>query len=215
MYNRRTAMSIFEDVFRLVDRDIWIVTAAAGTRRGGMVATWVSQSSISAERPVVVLGAAPNHFTTELIEKSGRFALHLLHEEQTAVALNFAIGSGRDRDKFDGVQLQSRDEARRDVRDEARGNSQAPPLLATCLAWLDCHVFAHLETGDRTYYWANAPAGAVHAAAPPLRQNALIAAATAEQREALKQNRIEDAALGEPRHDAWRHALPVLLRPGG
>jgi len=193
-------MNIFEQVFQLADRDIWIVTAAAGTRQSGMVATWVSQASIDGQRPVVLLGAAPNHFTTVLIEQSQRFVVHLLQQDQTATALNFATGSGRDRDKFATVQHQQR--------------KQAPPVIEPCLAWLDCRVFARLETGDRTYYWADAIGGTVHADAEPLREKALIAAATDGQLAALKQNRVDDIALSQPRHDAWRNALPNILRPG-
>ena len=57
-----------ESIFRLVNREIWIVTAADGERRGGLAATWVSQASIDRDKPVVVIGIAPNHFTAELID---------------------------------------------------------------------------------------------------------------------------------------------------
>src|SRR2546425_12370950 len=87
---------------RLIDREIWIVTAAHGKRRGGLVATWVSSTSIDRQRPVLLAGLAPNHFTTELVQSSKAFAAHLLRPEQTELAWNFARDSGRDRDKFAG-----------------------------------------------------------------------------------------------------------------
>ncbi len=52
-----------EQVFGLIDREIWIVTAAAGGKRGGLVATWVSQASIDKHTPTVVVGIAANHYT--------------------------------------------------------------------------------------------------------------------------------------------------------
>ncbi len=193
-------MGILEDVFQRVDREIWVVTAAAGPRQSGMVATWVSQASIDDTRPVVLLGAAPNHFTSVLIEQSGRFAAHLLKQDQAETALNFATGSGRTRDKFASVAHKKR--------------TGAPPVLDPCLAWLDCEVFARLQTGDRTYYWAKPTGGATHGDDPPLCEKTLFAAANPEQLAALKQNRMEDASVLQPRHDAWRQSLPALLRPG-
>ena len=62
-----------DEALRLVDREIWVVTAAAGERRGGLVATWVSAASIDAKRPVLLAGLAPNHFTTELVQAGNVF----------------------------------------------------------------------------------------------------------------------------------------------
>src|SRR2546429_1095460 len=89
---------------RLIDREMWIVTAASGERRGGLVATWVSAASIDRERPVLLAGLAPNHFTTELVQTSRAFAAHLLRPQQTDLAWNFGRDSGRDRNKFAGLQ---------------------------------------------------------------------------------------------------------------
>lgn len=112
-----TATERIDAVFRLVDREIWVVTSAtaqhagglgqSGLCRGGLAATWVSQASIDAQRPLALIGLAPNHFTCELVDASGAFALHLLAAEQAELALNFATGSGRDRDKFEGLAVRA------------------------------------------------------------------------------------------------------------
>ena len=73
----KSPIDLIEEVFGIVDREVWIVTATDGTRRGGLVATWVSQASIDREHPVVLIGIAPNHFTAELIDASRAFGLHL------------------------------------------------------------------------------------------------------------------------------------------
>ena len=95
IFNLKTSKT----VFRLVSREIWIVTSAAGPRAGGLVATWVSQASIDRERPTAMIGIAPNHFTAELIDASGAFALHLIKAAQVELAWNFALGSGRTRER--------------------------------------------------------------------------------------------------------------------
>lgn len=46
-----------------LDREIWVVTAAAGARRGALTATWVSPVSVDPDRPMLLAGLAPNHFT--------------------------------------------------------------------------------------------------------------------------------------------------------
>ena len=68
-------LSQIDKVLRLIDREVWIVTASDGPRRGGLLATWVSAASIDAERPVILAGLAPNHFTTELVQRSGSLAV--------------------------------------------------------------------------------------------------------------------------------------------
>jgi len=40
---------------RLVDRELWIITAADKNRRGGLLATWVSTASIDPERPILLV----------------------------------------------------------------------------------------------------------------------------------------------------------------
>lgn len=177
-------------VIKLIDREVWIVTAAAGAARGGLCATWVSLASLDPERPVVMVGLAPNHYTAELVDKSGGLGLHLCRADQAALALSFALGSGRERDKLAGLNVDP--------------GTAGAPLLADCLARLDCRTFARYETGDRTYYWADILQGEQFGGETPLREQGLLAAATPEQKRLLLQNRRDDAALLAPGHESWR-----------
>jgi flavin reductase (DIM6/NTAB) family NADH-FMN oxidoreductase RutF len=188
-----------DSVFRLVDREVWIVTAAAGDRRGGLCATWISLASLDPERPVVVAGLAPNHFTAELVQSAGSFGLHLLRADQAAVALNFALGSGRDRDKLANLAMHS--------------GRIGVPLLDDCLARLECQVIARYDSGDRYYFWADVIEGQTLGPGEPLCEQAMIAAASNEQKKLLAENLRHDADLLRPLHDRWRGAN--LFRPGG
>lgn len=185
-------LSAIDSILRLIDREIWIVTAAAAGRRGGLCATWVSAASLDPDQPVVVAGLAPNHFTSELFQASGSFGLHLLRADQAELALNFAIGSGRDRDKFAGLATTA--------------GSTGVPLLADCLASLECRVFSRYDTGDRWYFWADVVAGQKHGDSKPLCEQALIAAASDEQRQQLAENRRQDSEFLRSPHDRWRSA---------
>ncbi|MFT5526577.1 MAG: flavin reductase (DIM6/NTAB) family NADH-FMN oxidoreductase RutF [Pirellulaceae bacterium] len=178
-----------EAVFRSLNREIWIVTAASGRSRGGLIATWVSQASLDPLDPVVVIGIATNHFTRTLIDESHRFGLHLLRPNQTELALNFATGSGRDRDKLAGLPLQP---------------NRNPPVLADCASWLECEVESRVDGGDRVYYWSKVIGGQKFSPEAPLCEQQLIAAASPDQLAALKQNRLEDIELQRPLIQAWR-----------
>jgi flavin reductase (DIM6/NTAB) family NADH-FMN oxidoreductase RutF len=188
----------FDDVFRLIDREVWIVTSAARDgRRGGLVATWVSQASIDSQRPVIVAGLAPNHFTAELIESSGGFIAHLISADQIELAWRFGLQTGRNTDKFDGL--------------ETATTNSGLPVIASSLAWLECRVIAKYNAGDRWFYWADVVAGAKQTAGKPLREQALIAAANSEQRAALAAGFKSDVDALRPAAERWRAGLPPNL----
>src|SRR5690348_16410731 len=106
-------------LFAHVDRELWLVTAAAGPRRGGLIATFVSTASIVPALPRVLVGLAKQHHTWELVEASDAFALHLLGEEHLDWVWRFGLRSGRALDKLEGL----------DVRPGAAGS----PLLSDAL----------------------------------------------------------------------------------
>ncbi|MBC7853564.1 MAG: flavin reductase [Pirellulaceae bacterium] len=176
---------------RLVDREVWIVTAAAGGRRGGLTATWVAQASIDRERPVILAGLAPNHFTAELVEEGRAFVAHLLAESQAGMAWNFAKDSGRERNKLAGMATAE--------------SSAGCPILPDCLAWFDCRVFARHDAGDRLFYWADVVAAERRTEqCSVLREQAFIRSLTDDQRKLLGTQREADAQIQRPLEDKWR-----------
>lgn len=182
-----------DKLLRLIDREVWILTAAVGERRGGLLATWVSVASIDPQRPVLLAGIAPNHFTAELVQQSGRFVAHLLQPAQAALAWNFANGSGRDRDKFAGLATKN-----------TPGNA---PQLMDCLAWFDCRVFSRYDAGDRLFFWADVVVAGESGQGAPLREQEFIRSLTDEQRKSLLVSRSADVAWQQPQHEAWRSSL--------
>ncbi|MCE9525379.1 MAG: flavin reductase family protein [Planctomycetales bacterium] len=185
-----------DSLLRLVDREVWIVTAAAGGKRGGLTATWVAQASIDRERPVILAGLAPNHFTTELVEEGQAFVAHLLAESQTGLAWDFAKDSGRNRDKLAGLATA-----------ETAANS---PILQDSLAWFDCRVFARYDAGDRLFYWADVVAAEKRGTGSPLREQAFIRSLTDDQRKLLAGQREADAKTQRPLADSWRKKCGIF-----
>ena len=193
------AAASIDEVFRLVDREVWIITSATDDgRRGGLVATWLSQASIERQRPVVVVGLAPNHFTAELVESSGGFVAHLIDASNIDIAWRFGLGSGRDIDKFIDVALLD--------------SSSRWPILADALAWVECRVFAKYDAGDRWFFWADVNAGDKLREGQPLRERALFAAAADEQRARLAAGMQADIEALAGLSDRWRASLPTPPR---
>ncbi len=182
-----------DSVLRLIDREVWIVTAAAHGRAGGLTATWISAISIDCQQPVVLAGIAPTHHTAQLIEQSHAFIAHLLRPDQTRLAWNFAHDSGRNRDKLIGLPF-------------APAASGAP-VLQDCLAWLDCRVFARYDAGDRLLYWADVVAAAQISSGMPMRERDFLSSLAPEEKQALVAGRDADVAVLRPVHHDWRSAL--------
>lgn len=189
-----------EKVFRSVDRDVWVVTAASGSSRSGLVATWVMQTSLDPAKPTLMAGLAPNHYTAELARASGRFVVHLLRPDQASTALRFALVSGRQQDKFSQL----------DVTPSPAG----VPRLTDCAGWLECATLTIFDVGDRWIFVAEVTASGAPAdsSSAILRESQLIAAATHQQRQQLKADRDSDIARQRPLAAAWRakvRSLPV------
>jgi len=176
-------------VFARLDREIWLVTAASGPRRGGLIATFVSQASIVPSMPRVLVGLAKQHHTWELIQESKAFGLHLLGEEHLDWVWRFGLVSGHGQDKLAGLKLEAR---------------AGPPILADVPGWLDCRVEASLDSGDRTIFLAQVLQGRMLSSAPVLTMKRLLELAPAEKLQELKKSMTADIEVDAAAIQAWR-----------
>jgi flavin reductase (DIM6/NTAB) family NADH-FMN oxidoreductase RutF len=177
-------------LFARLDRELWLVTAQAGALRGGLIATFVNQASIVPDLPRVLVGLAKRHYTWELVETSGAFALHLLGERHLDWVWRFGLSSARDADKFLGLRVHA-------------GVTNSP-LLDDALGWLECKVEAKLDTGDRTVYLGAIVDGRVVSADPPLTVSRMLQLAPSDKRAELKRQMEQDAAVDAEAIRAWR-----------
>jgi flavin reductase (DIM6/NTAB) family NADH-FMN oxidoreductase RutF len=178
------------DVLARCDRELWLVTAQAGKRRGGLIATFVSNASLVPDLPRMLLGLARQHHTWELIEEAGAFGLHLISEDHLEWVWRFGLISGRDRDKLVGLNIETR--------------STGSPLLKDALAWLDCRVELRMDTGDRTIYLAEVVEGANTRPGRILTVERMLDLAPADKRAALKNAVVHDAKIDAAAIRAWR-----------
>ena len=180
------------ELFRRLDRELWLVTSDAGEGkgRGGLIATFVSQASIVPGLPRMILGVAKSHHTWGLIEASGAFALHLIGEDQLDRVWRFGVRSGRDGNKFEGLA-------------KTVGVSGSP-ILADAPGWLDCRVEARLDTGDRTVYLAEVLDAQSPGSRPFLTVSRLRSVVPEAIGRALEEQMNRDVAIDASAIDAWR-----------
>lgn len=179
-------------LFAWMDREIWLVTATAGDRRGGLIATSITQASIVPDLPRVLVALSRHHYTWELVEASGLFALHLLSADNLDLVWRFGLESGRDVDKFEGI--------------EAKSSGLGTPVLGGTIGWLDCRVEERLDIGDRTVYVAEVVKGEVTHFAPPLMAGRLMELASPSQLTRLQRDRHLDGYRDTDAILAWRAA---------
>ncbi len=170
--------------------ELWLVTAAAGPRRGGLIAACVSSVSIVPELPRMLLALARQHHTWELVEASGAFALHLLGERNLDWVYRFGMVSGRGQDKLAGL----------DVRIGPTGS----PLVGGSLGWLECRVEARLDIGDRRVYVAEVVDAETAEAEPVLTAQRLLQLVPADRLRELKEQLVQDGAVDTRAIETWR-----------
>jgi flavin reductase (DIM6/NTAB) family NADH-FMN oxidoreductase RutF len=173
-----------------LDREVWLVTAYAGERRGGLIATFVSQASLVPNLPRMLVGVARQHHTWELIESSGAFALHLLGQHNFDWVAQFGLRSGHDVDKFESRSTQTA--------------FTGSPILGEAIGWLDCLVETRLDTGDRTVYLGQVVQSAVTHYGPPLTLKQVLERASKEMLGELKRLIHHDSQIDAQAIRAWR-----------
>jgi flavin reductase (DIM6/NTAB) family NADH-FMN oxidoreductase RutF len=173
-----------------MDQELWLVTAQAGPRRGGLIATFVTPASIVADLPRMLVGLSRQHFTWELVEASNALALHLIGEQHLEWVWRFGLQSGREIDKLADLPYHLR--------------STGSPLLDDAIGWMDCRVEARLDTGDRTVYLAEVVESRVTNFAPPLTMRRLLELASPSRVTELKRQRHYDSLADAEAIRAWR-----------
>ena len=178
-------------VFQQLDRELWVITAADGARRGGLIATSLAQASIAPALPRIRISLAHRHHTCELVKASSTFAAHLMTEDQLELVWRFGLQHGHDADKLAGL-------------DVSASRHTGSPLLKDALSWLDCRVEATLDAGDRLVFLAEVVDGGMNRVGRPLTQKRLLELAPHDKRQSLKADLERDARLDAEAVRRWR-----------
>ena len=116
--------------------------------------------------------------------------MHLLDEETFDWVWRFGIPSGRNVDKFCGLETSS--------------GVSGSPILTGAPGWADCRVEAQLDTGDRTIYLAEVLKARVERVAKPLMFQRMLELAPAERLQELNKGMEHDVEIDRAAILEWR-----------
>lgn len=179
------------DIFALLNPPLWLVTSQYKSERGGLIATFVNQASISLEHPRVLIGLARTHHTWELVEASGMFVLHLISEDHIDLVWEFGLQSTRNAAKFADIEIVK--------------TPLGLPRLEQANAWMECRVEESMQTGDRTIYLAEVTAAELLRSGRLLTQKRMLELASPDKLQQLKEQMFTDRQFDAVAIEQWRN----------
>lgn len=129
-----------ERAYRLINNGcLVLVTAAHRDRANVMTLAW--QTPLSARPPLVGIAVASGHFTHEILTAGEEFVLNIPGKELLPAVHLCGKLSGRTHDKFKEAGLTP-----------IEAKKVRAPLIAECLAHLECGVVNRYKVGDHTLF---------------------------------------------------------------
>jgi flavin reductase (DIM6/NTAB) family NADH-FMN oxidoreductase RutF len=125
-------LSEIAELFHRLSYGVYVVGVAAGDRRDGFTAAWVTQ--VSFEPLLLALSINPDNASYELLHEGGGFTVNVLKQGQLELARRFGTRSGRSEDKLQGIRW-------------LPGRTGAP-ILEQVLAYFDCELTGRYRAGD-------------------------------------------------------------------
>jgi flavin reductase (DIM6/NTAB) family NADH-FMN oxidoreductase RutF len=132
------------ELLRQLASPVVAITSNWRGRLNGMISDSAVRASISPRVPRLSVYIHKWHFSHELIWRSGRFTMHLLHQGQLELVHQLGFVSGRDQDKMTSIRH--------------RPGAGGVPVLAECFAAFECQVINTMDTGYATHFLADVTA---------------------------------------------------------
>ncbi len=117
---------------------VYVVTSKKGDRINGQIANTVFQ--VTSEPPTIAVSINKNNLTHEFIKESKVFAASVLCQETPLTFIgNFGFKSGRDTDKFKGINYKT-------------GETGAPIVIDNAVSYLEARVIKEMDLGTHTIF---------------------------------------------------------------
>ena len=117
---------------------VYVVTSKKDDRINGQIANTVFQ--VTSEPPTVAVSINKNNLTHEFIEESKVFAASVLCQDTPLTFIGrFGFKSGRETDKFEGI-------------DYKMGENGAPIVLDNAVSYLEVRVSKEMDVGTHTIF---------------------------------------------------------------
>ena len=142
----------FRSIMGRFPTGVTVITAAHGDRLHGMTANAVT--SLSLDPPMVLICVDKTAQAHELLRDAGAFAVNILGEHQGHVSRLFAVSEEPEAGRLRGVAF-------------TLGRTGAP-ILADCVAYVECRVRDVADGGDHSIFMGEVVAEGVVDDAPPL-----------------------------------------------
>ena len=134
------------NIFMKMSYGVYIVTSMDGERAVGCTANSIMQ--ITSSPATVAVSINHDNYTNGCIEKTGKFAFSIMAEGSDAKLIgNFGFRSGRDGDKFEGVDHEM---------------VQGVPVVKGTCGYVVCKVINKMETGTHTVFLGEVVDGKVY-----------------------------------------------------
>ncbi len=115
---------------------IYVLTVRDGDRRHGMSSSWVTQ--VSGDPPLLMVAIDHRHFTHNIVERSGRFALNVLGQGGKHLEDYFYSAASRAPDNLDAVAWDD--------------SPDGLPLLRDAMLNIECIIYDRHTAGDHTLF---------------------------------------------------------------
>jgi flavin reductase (DIM6/NTAB) family NADH-FMN oxidoreductase RutF/rubredoxin len=117
---------------------LYIICSKKGDRLNGQIANTVFQ--ITSEPPTIAVSINKNNLTHEFIEESKTFVVSVLSQDTPLSFIgHFGFKSGRDVDKFEGINYKI-------------GETHTPVVTDNALAYLEAKVVQKVDVGTHTIF---------------------------------------------------------------
>jgi len=139
---------------RAITYGLFVLTAQEGDQIGAAGVNWLTQASF--EPPLVVAAVKTDSDSHPLIERTGKFAVNVLAEDQLDIGKAFFRTTKVDGDTLNGYRFEA-------------GPETGCPLLVDLPYWFECRVTDTVARGDHTVFVAEVVgAGVRNEGATPL-----------------------------------------------
>jgi len=117
---------------------LYVVCSKKGDKLNGQIANTVFQ--ITSEPPTIAVSINKNNLTHEFIKESRVLTASVLSQDTPLSFIgHFGFKSGRDIDKFEGINYK-------------KGETQAPVVTDNTLAYLEARVIQEVDAGTHTIF---------------------------------------------------------------
>lgn len=123
---------------QLISYGLYVISSRKGDRLNGQTANTVVQ--VCSQPPIISVCINKGNLTHEFIKGSGVFTVSILSQDTPLSFIgNFGFKSGRDIDKFDGVNYKI-------------GETQAPIVMDNTLSYLEAKVIKDIDVETHTIF---------------------------------------------------------------